>query len=398
MRIHFLILFLAFFTTGSVSSQSPDWDQRIAFGEKVQKIKFWAYIDGDSTFRCYSDAVNAIEDVLNRKGYEYKRLFFEPRDTLSLLSWKARQIKSLAANEAFLEIRVSIRTDSSDWAGPGTLMVQDASGSVYAQHNLSPETIKNVEYTSTAEASLYLFKGHPDSTTSILFYSKKIRVSNPGIGSAATISLKGIPSSRHPVSSKKPAYLNKGGTTISEFAFYGGFCAGASISITGGKAAFEPGPDYGIEFMVNIYKGLDIGIGYKREDTFAKVSSYYYSGEGDLALSNNYILLSSIYRFFHSGRFQPYVGFDFGSVNMVMKDKILRDVWYFTLGGRAGLCLYVTRVLGFRLQTQLLYQVHSTNAPFLYSDDYTKMPYPINASSSLPQFDATLGILIRLGK
>jgi len=84
---------------------------------------------------------------------------------------------------------------------------------------------------------------------------------------------------------------------------------------------FEPGPDYGIEFMVNIYKGLDIGIGYKREDIFAKIDAPRYPREGDLPLSSNYILISAVYRFFHSGKFQPYIGFDFGSANIVMKDS-----------------------------------------------------------------------------
>ena len=92
------------------------------------------------------------------------------------------------------------------------------------------------------------------------------------------------------------------------------------------------------------------------------------------------------------------MGFDFGSVNLVMKDKLYRDVWYFAVGGRAGLNWYVTRVLGFRFQTQLLYQVHPTDAPFIYSDEISEMSHTLNAESTLPQFDVTLGILIRLGK
>ena len=398
MRFHFLIFFLAFFISGSVYSQTPDWDQRMDFSEKVRKIKFWAYIEGDSNYRCYADAVNAVKNAINRKGYDYFRLVYETSDSLSPKAWRARRIKSLAENEAFLEIRVRIRTDSSDWTDPSTLMVQDASGRVYAQHKLSPETKKNVEYISTADAILYLPALSPDSTLSIPFYTKKTRVSDPDVGNAVTISLRGIPSSRHPVAVKKPSYLNKGGATTFEFAFYGGYCAGASMSITGGKATFEPGPDYGIEFMVNIYKGLDIGIGYKREDIFAKIDAPRYPREGDLPLSSNYILISAVYRFFHSGKFQPYIGFDFGSANIVMKDKLFRDIWYFSVGGRAGVCFYVNRILGFRLQTQLLYQVHSKDAPFLYSDDISQMDYPINSNSNLPRIDATVGILIRLGR
>ncbi|MCX6287584.1 MAG: hypothetical protein NTY96_10760 [Bacteroidetes bacterium] len=398
MRFYFLVLLLHIFFIGPAFSQSPDWDRRLAFAENVRKIKFWAYIDHDSTYNCYADAVSAIQDALNKKGYDYERLFYFPKGILSLESWKVKQIKSLAAHEAYLEIRVSIRADSSSWANASTLMVQDASGRVYAQHTLKPEEVSTLEYTSTAEASLFIPKVPPDSASLSLFYSRKTSVPNPGIGSASTISLKGIPYSHNPVSRRKPAYLNKGGVASFEFVFYGGYCAGASIDITGGKATFKPGPDYGIEFNVNVYKGFDVAIGYKREDTFAEVTAPKYPREGELALSNNYILISGIYKFFHTKKLQPFVGFDFGGVNIVMKDKLFRDVWYFAVGGRAGLSWYVTKVLGFRLQTQLLYQVHPTDAPFLYSNDIATMNYSINANSSLPQFDATLGILIRLGK
>jgi len=379
-------------------SQSPDWDQRVAFAEKVHKIKFWAYTVGDSSFRCYSDAVSAIEDILNRKGYEYMRLVYEHGDTLSPLSWKEKRMNLLKANEAFLEIRLSIHADSSERGEAGTLMVQDASGRVYAQHQLKPELANIINYTSTAEANLYIRNENQDSTAPILFYSKKTTVPNPGIGSAATISLRGIPSSHQPVARKKTTYLNKGGSTVFQFAFYGGYCSGGTISVTGGETNFKPGPDYGIEFSVNIYKGLDISLGYKREDTFAEVTAQRYPREGELPLSNNYILIGSVYKFFHKKKLQPYIGFDFGGVNVVMKDKLFRDVWYFAVGGKAGLCFYVTRVLGFRFQTQLLYQVHSKDAPFLYSNNLAVMNYSINANSNLPQLDATLGILIRLGK
>ncbi len=385
--------------SGHVFPQSPDWDQRVAFAENIRRIKYWAIIEGDTTFNCYSDVVSAIEETLNRKGYESKRLFFEPGNGSSSESWKARQIKALASNEAFLEIRVSIRADSSgERGGPSTLMVQDASGRVYAQHSLRPENEKTVDYTSISKAFLYLKKAVPDLAPSIPFYSKQATVSGAGVDGAARNSVRGIPGSRNPVTKKKPAYLNKEGFTTFEFAIYGGYCSGGTIAVTGGKTIFRPGPDYGLEFMVNIYKGLDISIGYKREDAFAKTEAQRYPREGDLALSNNYILISSIYRFFHKKSFQPYVGFDFGSVNVVMKDKFFRDVWYFAVGGRAGCNWFVTKVIGFRLQTQLLYQVHPRDAPFLYSEEIRVMPYVINAESNLLQYDATIGLLIRLGK
>ncbi len=398
MRYFFLIVILFISVPFKVSSQTPGWDQKAAFSGKVQKIRFWAYIEGDSNYSCYADAVNSIENALNHKGYEYKRLFYERRDTLSLQAWKARQIRSLSSNEAFLEVRVSVRADSIEWTDPSTVMVQDASGRVYAQHLLKPTTIKKAEYSSSSEALLFWPETNSDSGILLPFYSKKIKASDANVGNTAAISLKGIPVARHPAVSPKPAYLNNGGLTTFEFAFYGGYCAGATMSVTDGKAVFEPGADYGVEFNVDLYKGIYIGVGYKREDTFAKISSPTYPKEGGLPISNNYILISCIYRFLHSGMLQPYAGFDFGSVNMVMKDPDFRDVWYFAVGGRIGLCLYVSKVVGFRFQTQLLYQVHSTNAPFLYSDDYLKLRKSIDANSDLPQFDATFGLLIKLGK
>ncbi|MCX6284474.1 MAG: hypothetical protein NTW31_09600 [Bacteroidetes bacterium] len=392
----FVFLSLVFFS-GPVFSQSPDWDQRVAFAEKIKLIKFWAIIEGDSTYNCYAEAVSAIQDILNKKGYESERLYYFPKGSQSLKSWKTTQLKSLSPHEAFLEIRVSIRADSGIWSNANTVMIQDASGRVWSQQKLKAGEVNIVEYTSTAEANLFIRKDLTDSNSIALFYSRKTSVPNPGIGSASTISLKGIPSSHDPVARKKQVYLNQG-VTVFEFAFYGGYCAGGTVDITGGKAAFSPGPDYGIEFSLNAYKGLNVAIGYKREDTYAKITATRYPREGELGLSNNYILISLIYKFFHLKRLQPYVGFDFGSVNIVMKDKLFRDVWYFAIGGRAGLNFYVTKILGFRAQTQLLYQVHSKDAPFLYSNDIATMNYCINSNSVLPQFDVTIGLLIRLGK
>ena len=400
MRFRRLTLFFLIVISGQVFAQTPDWDQRLDFASNIKRIRYWAVIEGDSTYNCYSDVISAIEETLNRKGYEYKRVFFEPGNSSTPESWKARQIKAMAAFEAFLEIRVSIRADSigGEMGGPSTLMVQDASGRVYAQHSLRPENSKTVDYTSIARSRIYIKKPATDLTSSIVFFSKQATVSGPDVGSAARNSLRGIPASHDPVARKKPAYLNKDGFTLFEFAVYGGYCSGGTISVTGGKTIFRPGPDYGVEFMVNIYKGLNVSIGYKREDTFATTDAERYPRSGDLALSNNYILISSIYRFFHKKSLQPYVGFDFGSVNVVMKDKFFRDVWYFAVGGRAGCNWYVTKVIGLRLQTQLLYQVHPKDAPFLYSSEIREMPYVINAQSNLLQFDATFGLLIRLGK
>ena len=398
MRLTFLIIFLTILYSGPAFTQSPDYYQRLAFSDQVQKIKYWAYIDGDTAFRCYTDVIQAIEDLLNRKGYDIQRLAYQPGDSLSPRSWKERQLKKLLPNQAFLEIRIKLITDSvSERGSPTTLMVQDASGRVYAQHSLRPES-ENVLYTSVSEASLYFGRGSSDTSGAGLFYSRKNSIMSPEISRAATGSIRGIPAAHHPVVRQKPVYLNKGGFTWFEFAFYGGYCAGATIPVTGGEVTFRPGPDYGLEFMVNIYEGFDFAIGYKREDTFAGVDSPRYPKEGDLALSNNYILLSCVYRFLHHRNLQPYLGFDFGSVNVVMKDKLFRDVWYFAVGGRAGLNWYVTNVLGFRLQTQLLYQVHPQDAPFIYSDEIRVMPHPINAMNDLPQFDVTLGLMIRLGK
>jgi len=397
MRPRHLLFFFILFLSATGFSQSPDWDQRLAFSEQVQTIRYWAYIEDDPYFKCYLEAVSAIEAALKKKGYNYQRVYYEAGDTLPAAAWKAMQIRSLASNEAFLEIRIKLHADSSFYADPNTLMVQDASGRVY-QHKLNPSENQSIIYSSTSEALLYFEGSIKKSDTVLPFYSRISKVSSPDAGDAASNSLRGIPGSHHPVTVKKPAYLNKGGTTFFEFAVYGGYCAGGTISIDGGKAVFLPGADYGIEFKLNIYKGLEFGFGYKREDTFARIEAPDYPREGDLPLSNNYILLSTAYRFLQNGRVQPYVGFDFGGVNVVMKDALFRDLWYFTLGCRAGVCWYVTRVLGFRLQNQLLYQVHAKEAPFLYTDDIWKMRHPINSNSNLAQFDVTFGILIRLGK
>lgn len=386
------------FLAGFASSQTPDWEKRVAFAERIKNIRYLAYISGDSEYRCYTDAISSIENLLNRKGYAFTRVYFDPACNKDFESWKESQVRKMAAGEAFLEVKVSSGIDSAaTGAYTGTLIVQDAAGNVYMQHEIRPGTSNLVKYFSVSEARIYL-KSSDSLASPELFYSKKSRVETASSGEAAAHSLRGLPSSHYPVPRKKQAYLSKGGITRFEIVVYGGYCAGARIRVTEGTARFEPGPDYGIEMMLNLYKGLDVTLGYKREDTFMNVDSPKYPKEGELALSNNYILLGALYRFFRGKSLQPYLGIDFGSVNMVPKDKFFRDVWYFAIGGRAGCNWYVNKFLGFRLQTQLLYQVHPKDAPFLYSDQLLDMPYAVNADQNLPQFDVTLGLVFRLGK
>ncbi len=383
---------------GLANSQSADWDQRVAFAEQIRNIRYVAYIRGDQAYRCYTDAITSIEDQLSHKGYTYTRVYFNPSSGQNFDVWKQFQIRSLPAGEAFLEVQVTSGIDSSaTGVNTGTVLIQDGNGNVYMQHEIRPGTADMIKYQSSSEAKIYLKPA--DSLSNIeIFYSKKASVGSASAGDAAARSLRGITSSHHPAAKPKPVYLNSGGKTRIEFVIFGGYCAGAQIRVTEGTAMFEPGPDYGLEMMVNVYKGLDVAVGYKREDTFADVDSPKYPKEGDLALSNNYILLGAIYRFFQNKSLQPYLGFDFGSVNVVPKDKFFRDVWYFAIGGRAGCNWYVNKFLGFRLQTQLLYQVHPKDAPFLYSDELREMPYPVNADQNLPQFDVTFGLVFRLGK
>lgn len=386
------------FLAGFASSQTPDWEQRVTFAERIKNIRYVAYIGGDSAYRCYTDAINSIEDLLNKKGYAFTRVYFDPLSHKDFEVWKESQVRLMAAGEAFLEVKVSSGIDSAALGVyTGTVRVQDAAGNVYMQHDIRPGTANMIKYISSSEARIWL-KPADSLSGPELFYSKKVKVETASAGNAAYHSLRGIPPSRFPVPRKKPAYLSKEGRTRFEFVLFGGYCAGAQIRVTEGKARFEPGPDYGIEMLINVYKGLDVTVDYKREDTFADVESPKYPKDGELALSNNYILLGAIYRFFQNTNLQPYLGFDFGSVNVVPKDKFFRDVWYFAIGGRAGCNWYVNKFLGFRLQTQLLYQVHPKDAPFLYSDELREMPYPVNADQNLPQFDVTFGVVFRLGK
>jgi len=398
MRFKYLIVLLFSCCLSAGFSQSPDWDKRMAFAEQVRRIRYWAYIEGDSAYRCYTEALDAIEDALNRKGYATLRDVYFPGSQISPAEWKEKRIHSLPPGEAFLEIRLSMKSDTGKSQASSTVMVQDASGRVYAQHTLKPDEVQTLEVVSSSTASLFARLSGPDSARAGLFYSKTSSVSNANIGNAAMNSIRGIPSSKNPVPRNKTATSAKKNSIMFQMVFYGGYCAAGSIDVTGGKTTFVAGPDYGLEVDVNVYKGFDFSIGYKREDTFAVTESPDYPKEGELALSNNYILLGCTYNFLRTKKLQPYAGLDFGSVGIYFKDPFFSDVWYFAVGARAGLCWYISRVVGFRLQSQLLFQVHPSGAPFLYSGDLYTMPKPVNANSSLPQPDITAGLLIRLGK
>jgi hypothetical protein len=377
-------------------AQSPDWDQKVDFAKKVRTVKYWIYIEGDRKFTSYAEASEALIVSLEKKGFSCERLYYEPGEGQTIEEWRSKIVKSLSESEAFLEVRHGIISDTlGSLPGRNTVMVQDASGRVYAQHSLTePAYQERVEYRSFADAELYIRP--KDEKPVVPWYSRRSGTHNAAVDQAVTSSLRGIPRStnRH----RETVWEHSNYRLWMDLAAYGGYCGRSGMDVTGGEAYFAAGPVYGLEFLFRIIKGVYVSAGYEREDSFMTVDVPDNPKQGEIAISSNYILMGGIVRFFEEKTFKPYLGIDIGPVNLVPKDKFYRDVWYFAAGGRAGVLCSLGNIIDLRLQLQFICQIHPKNAPFLYSDYIRDMGKPVNAYSNLPLGDVTFGIVFHLMK
>jgi hypothetical protein len=134
---------------------------------------------------------------------------------------------------------------------------------------------------------------------------------------------------------------------------------------------------------------------YDRQDTrFTMKTTDIHAGK-IYSVSINHILMGAVKNFRINHVVSPYAGFSFGSVNITQKDDFYRDVWYFVLNPQAGMKVYLSGLIGLRLQAYCMYQVHPRKAPFLYSDYSFSNAW--NAWSNMLQVGFTGGIIFRIG-
>ncbi|MCX6246780.1 MAG: hypothetical protein NTW10_03510 [Bacteroidetes bacterium] len=404
-RFCFPLFFFVLAEIPCTFAQRFDHEDKLQFADTIRTIKVWTYIEGDSSYRRYRDAVNSIAEVLNKKGYRVDFVVFEKGKGFSPQEWMNSLIFGLRQDEAFLQVATQIKQDTA--TGPSNdyhKAVTQPSGQVLilmtrpAVNDSLP-----VNYFCKASSYLYINWQTPGRTAIVPVYSRKQNLASADLFSVVTYSLGGIPSSKHPVVSVASQAPRKEDRIHMEITLFGGYTFPSKMDIVEGAganypgvASFNGGVHYGIEAGFSISRNFDFFLQYRRLGSVVNMNTPEWGKAGPLTLYQNYILPGVNFNFRVNKTLSPYAGITAGTLNIVPDSTNLRDYWYFILGAQAGLKIYLSKWIGLRIQADLLYQMHTDLAPFLFTDILTDTP--VNATSNMIQAGISAGLIIRLGE
>jgi hypothetical protein len=109
----FLLVSLLMIRIGGSFAQRLDHDDKVRFADSVTRIIVWTYLPGDTGYRRYGDAITALKETLNKKGYEAIVVTYDKQQGFPSQIWKNNIISRLKKNEAFLEVATLIKKDTS---------------------------------------------------------------------------------------------------------------------------------------------------------------------------------------------------------------------------------------------------------------------------------------------
>lgn len=156
-RLQILILFFIFAGVRINFAQRLDYDDKVFFSDTVKTIKLWSYIEGDTSFRRYQEAVKSAITELNRKGYNVEILTYKKNQVASAQEWKNKIIMELNKNEAFLEIPTQVKKSEVNvpYGPPTTVMLNSVGAVVFSMDYRNIDSLKT-KYSCKALSRLYV--------------------------------------------------------------------------------------------------------------------------------------------------------------------------------------------------------------------------------------------------
>ena len=404
-KLALLLLLLLLAGTRTGFAQGFIYEDRIHFGDSIKTIKVWTYIEGDKSFRRYQDAVESAKSMLNKKGYISEMVVYNPGLGIPAQEWMNSIIIGLKKNEAFLVIATQIKkSDELAPAIPPMTRILDENGHILLSHQyLSHIDTGRTTYSSKAVSRLFVNWNSASRIALIPVYSKTQTVQSRDVYLAVKYTLGRIPVNRHPSPALiLPDTLRKTNIPI-EICLFGGYNLPSQMDVLerSGPANLYPAKFggnvyFGLEFSIGISKNIDLNVQYRRLGSSVEVNTPLRLNAGSVTINQNFMIIGTNYNFRVSKLLSPYAGICVGGINMIPTDhNFIRTIWYFDLGAQAGIKLYVSRRIGFRLQADLSYQVHPKKASFLYSDDVYHS-VSVDAMSNMLQFGISGGFILRL--
>jgi hypothetical protein len=385
-------------------AQRFDYEDKVHFADSVKRIKMWTYVEGDRSFRRYQDALKAATIALNDKGYQVDVIAYEIGKGISAQEWENKIISDLKKDEAFLELSTQIRKNESIGRAipSGSVITNEKGVVIFSQdwHDVTDSGQTN--YTSKAFLKMFVNWNIPLRSSLVPVYSKVKSLESTNIYSAVTYTTSGIPVSKHPVVTMKSDTLKAIKVPI-EIQVFGGYTFSSKMDVIEQStpnnlhsANFGGNVHYGLEIGLGISKSMDLFISYQRMGELVNVNTPRQEKVGSVTINSNYMLAGTNYNFRINKLISPYIGVSLGSLNMVPSDSFYIDFWYFIVGAQGGVKFYFSKRIGLNIRAEVLYQVHPTRAPFLYSDDIYHNT-PVSAMSNMIQVGVSGGFIIRLG-
>ncbi len=185
---------------------------------------------------------------------------------------------------------------------------------------------------------------------------------------------------------------------------FGGYIFDATFSVTNGKGTFLASPAYGLNVLVPFkYNEGAIDITYQRQDTKIAVRA-----NDNINVSNyldtietaiNYILVGGVYEFGKSKKVVPYGGINVG-LGIIANKEETGSINPFTFGFKAGLKLFASDRIGFRLQSELNIAMLLEGSGFgcAISTSGNSCGFVVYSTTSVGQFGLTGGLIFKLQK
>jgi hypothetical protein len=175
---------------------------------------------------------------------------------------------------------------------------------------------------------------------------------------------------------------------------FGGYVFPSRWSGAYGSVYFNGAAQYGGMLSIATSRVVDFNIIYNRIDTKAEPEAYGYPLD-DFDVSENYYMVGVTKNFRVNEKVSPFASFNLGGVYFAPKNTDYYSYWFFAMGMDAGVKVYFSKVVGIRMQAQLMFPVQYGGFSFYYGSGGGGSS--VYVTSTMLDFGFTGGLIFRLG-
>ncbi len=175
---------------------------------------------------------------------------------------------------------------------------------------------------------------------------------------------------------------------------FGGYVFPTRWNGGNGSLYFNGNAQYGGIVSIATSRVVDFNLIYNRIDTKVNPDVYGYPMD-NFDISENFYMVGVTKNFRVNEMVSPFASFNVGGVYLAPKNSNYYSYWYFALGIDGGVKVYFSKVVGIRLQAQLMMPVQYGGFSFYYGSGGGGSSVYIN--STLINFGFTGGLIFRIG-